>query len=109
MDIKNNLLSPLQTSGEQINLKATNEKHFGFTNPTESGKDFSKMLFDSIDQVNDIQNEANNLSVKSVYYPGEVEAHEVSIALAKANMSLSLVKNVVDKSIQAYKDIINIR
>jgi flagellar hook-basal body complex protein FliE len=38
-----------------------------------------------------------------------VDTHDVTIAAAKANLSLSITKNVVDRVIQGYREISTLR
>ncbi|MBT3275967.1 MAG: flagellar hook-basal body complex protein FliE [Spirochaetales bacterium] len=105
-------LSALQVSGDAINLTRTNSKHFGGVNDTqESGKtgDFGAMLMKAINGVNQMELESNRLSTQMVTDPDSVEAHDVTIAMAQANLAVSLTKAVVDKALQAYSSIINMR
>jgi len=41
--------------------------------------------------------------------PDSVDAHDVTIAMAKANMSLNITRTVLDRVVRAWKDIINTR
>ena len=70
---------------------------------------FGDMLFESLQGVSNLEQEHSNLAVQAVLNPEEVDAHDVTIAAAQANMALSITKNVVDRVIQAYRDITNLR
>ena len=50
-----------------------------------------------------------NLSQKMVTDPGSVNVEDVTIALADANLALSMTKAIVDRALAAYREIINIR
>jgi flagellar hook-basal body complex protein FliE len=103
-------LDPAQVSGDAFYLKTTDPKHFGGDQVLPEGqKSFGQMLFDSLHSVNDDQQYANNLSVQAVVDPDSVDAHDVTIAMAKANLSLSITKNVMDRVVQAYRDITTLR
>jgi flagellar hook-basal body complex protein FliE len=41
--------------------------------------------------------------------PDSVDAHDVTIAMAKANMSLNITRTVLDRVVRGWKDIINTR
>ena len=41
--------------------------------------------------------------------PDSVDVHEVTIALAEANLALSITKAVADRALRAYQEIINVR
>ena len=104
-------LTPSEARGDIFTLSTTNPRHIqgGDLQPPEGQKSFGQMLFDTISQVNDELQFAQNISVQSVSDPDSVEAHDVTIAMAKANLSLSITKNVLDRVVQAYKDITTLR
>ncbi|TVQ26344.1 MAG: flagellar hook-basal body complex protein FliE [Spirochaetaceae bacterium] len=74
-----------------------------------SGTDFGRLLIDSLSTVNAQQQTADALAVQAVIDPDSVNVHDVSIAAAKANMSLSITKSIVDRVVQAYREIQNVR
>ncbi len=97
--------------GNLVTLQTTNPRHLGHDAMPSADlpKSFGQLLFDSINEVSDHQNEASRLSVEAIINPDSVAPHDVTIAMAKANMSLSIAKNVMDRVIQGYKDITNLR
>lgn len=74
-----------------------------------TGESFSDMLFGSLNQVSALELEHSNLAVRAMVAPEEVDPHDVTIAAAQANLALSITRNVVDRVIQAYRDITNLR
>jgi flagellar hook-basal body complex protein FliE len=105
-------LSALQVSGDAISLTRTNSMHIdGRNDVPESGAggDFSSMLMKALNGVNQMELESNQLSTQMVTNPDSVEVHDVTIAMAEANLAVSLTKAVVDKALQAYSSIINMR
>ena len=44
-----------------------------------------------------------------ITHPDEVEPHDVTIAMAQAEMSLNLTKAIVDRAVKAYNDITAMR
>jgi flagellar hook-basal body complex protein FliE len=106
-----NSLDPSQVFGDQFALNRTHPSHYGDgeLGAPQGQPSFGQMLFESLSSVNADQQNANNLSVQAVVNPDSINPHDVTIAMAKANMSLSITKNVVDRVVQAYKDITTLR
>lgn len=118
-------LSAQQVSGHELVLARTDPRHLtGRLDPQQSASasgaaaqrasgsqngTFASMLLDGLNSVNDQQQTADQLSVQAVVDPDSVDAHDVSIAAAKANLSLNITKSVVDRAIQAYREIQNVR
>ena len=71
--------------------------------------DFEGALIRSLEEVNSLQMQHEQLSVRAVVDPQSVDAHDLTIAAAKATTSLSIAKNVVDRVVQAYRDITSLR
>ena len=69
---------------------------------------FDKLLKNSLDKVNDIQKQADEISVS--YQKGEdVSVAELMISQQKASVSLSGALSVRNKLVQAYQDIMNMQ
>ncbi len=112
-------MSAQQVSGHELVLARTDSRHFTGRLDPESGTaaqgssaqggTFASLLLDSLNSVNDQQQTADQLSVQAAVDPESVNTHDVSIAAAKANLSLSITKSVVDRVIQAYREIQNVR
>jgi flagellar hook-basal body complex protein FliE len=67
------------------------------------------MLLSGLGEVSQLDQDAQSLSVQAVLDPESVDAHDVTIAAAKAELALSITKNIVDRVIEAYREIQNIR
>jgi flagellar hook-basal body complex protein FliE len=121
-----NLLSTTQALGHQISLRTTDPRHIGgpdqaATYPrgrapagtASAGSDpeagFGRLFLQSLSQVNDMQVRAQDLSQALITDPDSVDIHEVTVALAEANLALSMTKAVIDRAIRAYREIVNIR
>lgn len=106
-------LSAQQVSGHEMVLARTDPRHYaGRLDPQQSGSQqgtFASMLMDSLNGVNQQQQTADALAVQAVVDPENVNTHDVTIAASKANMSLSITKSVVDRVIQAYREIQSVR
>lgn len=108
------LLNATQVTGHQMTLLRTDPRHYaGRLDPqVASGSQdgtFASLLMDSLNGVNDQQQTADALAVQAVIDPESVDTHDVTIAAAQAQLSLSITKSVVDRVIQAYREIQNVR
>ena len=106
------LLNPQQVHGDIFRLEQTHPRHVsGRRDQAElqPAQDFRSMMFDGLNNVNQLQRNHAQLSLRAIIDPESVNPHDVTIAGAKANMSLNIARNVVDRVIRAYRDVINIR
>jgi len=109
------IFSSEQVSGHKITLKTTDPRHFTgkYNNTTgrleKENSTFADKMFEALHGVNKLQQETNDLSLKMVTDPDSIDAHDITIAIAKANSALQITKAVVDKAIQAYKEILSFR
>lgn len=108
-----NLFDPGAVQGNAMQIARTDPNHLvGRNQPlptssTETG--FQDALMGSLGEVNNAQINHEQLSIQAVVNPDSVEAHDLTIAAAEANMTLGITRNVVDRVIQAYRDITNLR
>ena len=73
--------------------------------PTGSGQpSFTRLLTDALDQVNDLQAEAN-INVQAVAAGHEEALHQTVVAMNKADLALQLTIQVTNRAIEAYKQI----
>jgi flagellar hook-basal body complex protein FliE len=109
------VLSAQQVAGDVIGLSRTHANHLSsaLAPPRAAGAGtgdaFADLLMQALNGVNALQQEADRVSVQFVTSPDSVETHDVTLALAKANMAVSITKAVVDRALRAYSDIISIR
>ncbi|HUI71187.1 MAG TPA: flagellar hook-basal body complex protein FliE [Spirochaetia bacterium] len=83
--------------GEQVAPAAGPERSFG------------DLLMGALGSVNDSQLKSMDLTQQMVTNPDSVNVHDVTIALAEANLALSMTKAIVDRALTAYREIINVR
>ncbi|MBL4580978.1 MAG: flagellar hook-basal body complex protein FliE [Gammaproteobacteria bacterium] len=69
--------------------------------------DFSKLLSDSIGQVNELQKESQEM--KTAFEMGDptVDIPEVMIAVQKASLSFEAITEVRNKLLSAYQEVMN--
>ena len=95
--LRTDILDKIQEREDQENTEI---------NPEES---FGNLLFKALGDVNSLQNESAALNQKLVTNPNSVNIHDVTMAGAKATLALSITKELIDRAIRAYKEIINVR
>jgi flagellar hook-basal body complex protein FliE len=70
---------------------------------------FQDALLKAMDGVSASQNKSDDLLQRVVADPDSVDAQDVTIAMAEANMSLNLAKTILSRIVTAWKDVINTR
>jgi flagellar hook-basal body complex protein FliE len=128
------LLSPLSVRGHVIELQRSDPRHLtgsgaagsitatagpearlGPANvgtPTTVGTPtagFGKLFFDALNNVNDLQHTTMDLTEAMLTDPDSVDIHDVTVAIAEANLALSMTKAIMDRAIRAYQEVINTR
>lgn len=98
------MLSVLQTTAAQAGGRAT-----GAFGATAGGPDFSEVLKNSIDKVNETQQQANQMAEKLAAGDTSQNLHEVMIALQTASISFQEMVQVRNKLVTAYQDVMNIQ
>jgi|GEM_PF-6917496 len=102
MNVNNNVNS--------IELKATNPSHIGYKNTDNNiESEFSNMFFDAIKDVDNLQKNQDSIMQKSIVDSTDLYSEDITIAMSESYLSLSITKNIVDKMLQAYRDISNLR
>ena len=108
-----NIFSANQVFGDVIPLKVSHPKHIlangQFPMEVNTKESFSNSLVNALNEVNTIQQQSSALSEAFIKDPDSVDVHDITIAMAKANMSVQITKAVLDGDIKAYREIINIR
>jgi flagellar hook-basal body complex protein FliE len=104
-----------KVSGDLVRLATTDAMHFngdgqlaGIDDETDSPS-FEDEMLKAMDAVNADQQTSSALSQQMITDPDSVDAHDVTIAMAKANLSLNIAKTVLNRIVTAWKDVINTR
>jgi len=110
-------------------LKVTNSKHMAsetadFLNQgskiTELGnkigaesvirsESFADSLLGALDKVSAYQQFSTSLNQAALLDPDSVNVEDVSIGMAQASMSLNITRNVLNRIVQGWRDLINTR
>jgi flagellar hook-basal body complex protein FliE len=70
---------------------------------------FEDTMLQALDRVSADQNFSGDLIQAAITDPGSVDTHDITIAQAKANMSLNITRTVLNRMVQGWKDLINAR
>jgi flagellar hook-basal body complex protein FliE len=116
------LLSTNAAFGHVVELKRTDPRHLassqgaagalgatGAAGPAGPEDGFGKLLFEALGTVNNLQHTSLQAAEALITDPDSVDVHDVTIAMAEANLALSMTKAVLDRAIRAYREIISIR
>ena len=83
-------------------------KKIGAGAVTRSGT-FEQAMLGALDKVSAYQQFASNLHQAAIIDPDSVDVHDITIAQAEANMSLNITRNVLNRLVQSWRDLINTR
>ncbi|MGI5174042.1 flagellar hook-basal body complex protein FliE [Treponema sp. OMZ 840] len=76
------------------------------SNPGKANRTaFDRYLLDAVQYVNQKQIDVTDMEQQLVTDPDSVDPHDVTIAMAKANLSLSIAQNVISRLTQAWNEI----
>lgn len=100
MDINDVLAQMRVLQGQAVQKKPASEE------PTT---DFAALLRNSIDLVNETQQQAGNLAKAFEHGEAEIPLTEVMVSLQKASVSFQAMVQVRNKLVEAYKDIMNMQ
>jgi flagellar hook-basal body complex protein FliE len=70
---------------------------------------FSGAMLRALDEVSGYQQTSNALIQASITDPDSVDIHDITIAEAKANLSLNIARTLLDRITRGWKEIINTR
>jgi len=103
------LINSVNTKGFNVNLITSDERHFGNNNiknePDRLLGSFADVLKNMFSNANELQHNADNMLYQFVANPDQVDIHDVTIALSKAEDSILFLKSVTEKVISAYRNI----
>jgi flagellar hook-basal body complex protein FliE len=104
-----NHMGPLDSpyAGSGKNILALGNK-IGAEGITGAGT-FETAMLQALDKVSGSQQQASYLAREAIINPDSLDAHDVTIAQAEAQMSLSITRNILSRLVQGWRDLINTR
>jgi flagellar hook-basal body complex protein FliE len=97
------MLSVLRATATQAGGKTGEPRAAG------GGVDFAQVLKNTIEQVNQTQQQAEDMAAKFAAGDGNTNLHEVMISLQKANLSFQEMVQVRNRLVSAYNDVMNMQ
>ncbi|MDR2478691.1 MAG: flagellar hook-basal body complex protein FliE [Treponema sp.] len=97
--------SPYAGSGKNI---LALEKKIGAEGVTRAGT-FETVMLQALDKVSGAQQFASTLQQEAIINPESVDIHDITIAQAEASMSLNITRNILNRLVQGWRDLINTR
>ena len=70
---------------------------------------FSNAMLSALDNVSAYQHFASAMNQSAFLDPDSVDPHDITVAQAQANMSLNITRNVLNRVVQSWRDLINTR
>ena len=110
MDTKgiDQMLSLLRSTAAEASSSAATRNAAGAIGTTGSTSgDFAQLLKNSIEQVNQTQQQAEGMAANFAAGDSNANLHEVMISLQKANVSFQEMVQVRNKLVTAYNDMMN--
>ena len=77
--------------------------------PANQSKSFQSYLLDALESVNNSQLDVTKVQEKMITNPDDVNVADVTIAMAKARMSLNLAQSVIDRLVTGWNEITTTR
>lgn len=68
-------------------------------------RSFESYILDAVNAVNEKQLDVNRVEQKLITDPESVDIHDVTTAMAKAQMSLSLAQTVIDRLLTGWSEL----
>ena len=99
--------NPADFNSLGANITGTGKK-IGADMAIRSGT-FADAMMSALDQVSASQQRASTLNQAALIDPDSVNVEDVSIAMAEATLSLNITRNVLNRLVQGWRDVINTR
>jgi flagellar hook-basal body complex protein FliE len=105
--------NPAHTGTAQLS-SSTGQPFADLPSAAENGverkrRSFESYLLDAVSEMNSQQLDVDNIQKKVITDPDSVDIHDVTTAMAKAQMSLSLAQTVIDRIITGWGEITTTR
>jgi flagellar hook-basal body complex protein FliE len=70
---------------------------------------FDDAMLQALDAVSGYQQYASGLAQAAIVDPDSVDVHDLTIAQAEASLALNITRNILNRIVQGWRDIINTR
>ncbi len=97
------------TTANPLRMKTLNDRHMQIASepkdPEHVTTTFAQALGEALGNVEALSKRSEDLTVKAVYDPDSVEAHEVILASQKARFALNLTKTIADGAVRTFREL----
>jgi flagellar hook-basal body complex protein FliE len=109
-----NVAGAMAPAGDIVKMKSTRTAHLDLEGNPGAAADagtasFQDALIRAMDGVNAKQMSSTEITQRMLTDPDSVDAHDVTVAQAEANLSLNIARSVIDRLVRGWKEIINSR
>jgi flagellar hook-basal body complex protein FliE len=108
-----NTLPIEMVTGDLVQMARSDPRHFAsngaITPDAEKKGTFEDAMLQALDGVNRFQQDASDLNEALVADPESVDAHEVTVAMSEASLSLNITRTILDRIVRGWKEVINSR
>jgi flagellar hook-basal body complex protein FliE len=101
-------LSPLAAATAGLQPTAVLGSGSASVSGEKASAPFSQLLTDTVNQVNQLQNQANEV-VQGLLTGSGVDVHQAMIATQRASMAFELALSVRNKAVQAYQQVMGMQ
>ena len=113
-DLKLNITHANHMASLSEDFLSEGDKILGLENKIGAGAvirsgTFEESMLNALDKVSAYQQFASSLQQAAITDPDSVDVHDITIAQAEASISLNIARNVLNRIIQGWRDIINTR
>lgn len=105
MELNRSNMSHLGTSAIGNVSKALKGNETASVGGTEKKESFRTYLLEAVNEMNSQQLNVSALQEKVITDPDSVDIHDVTTAMAKAQMSLDLAQNVIDRLVKGWNEL----
>lgn len=105
MELNRSNMSHLGTSAIGNVSKALKGNENASVGGTEKKESFRTYLLEAVNEMNSQQLNVSALQEKVITDPDSVDIHDVTTAMAKAQMSLDLAQNVIDRLVKGWNEL----
>lgn len=102
-------LDKLKRSGKEFALPSMINGESGAISISQSNTEFHSLFAQKLQEVSSVVQDSEKKLESFLIDPESVDPHDVTLALAKANMAVNMTQVVVSSAIKAYKEITSLR
>jgi flagellar hook-basal body complex protein FliE len=100
-------ITPVSTDNFRANMVSGSNLIDNAARPETSS--FEQTLLKAFDQMNEKQTATDALAQQMIVDPDSVDVHDVTIAMAEANLSLKIAQSTIDRVIKGWNEITTTR